>query len=447
MMSEQALDLKRSLRIVRRHWIAVSAAAVVGLGAGGAYAVTQPPALSSTALVRVASSQSAYSGSTNATLVVIADSDPVLSLAAPHIQPRPSAVGLQNLITVKSLTSGIISIKAQGRTAAQARATANAVARAFVTYIASPSSLSGSTKALVLQQATIATGRPLPVSIAIFGLLGLLAAAMLAIVVVLALSRRDRRLRLRDEIADSIGLPVLASLPVSRPTDAAGWVKLLSEYKPPAVDGWRLRSALDYLGVGGTGRGGAGQGEGVSVSVLSMASDPAALSLGPQIAAFAASLGISTQLVIGPQQDPDGTATLRAACGGTAGLEPQWSQYLQVTVREDGAIRDQARPALSVLVAVVDGQAPRVPDWMRASIALVGVTAGVATAEELARIAVSSADRGRPISGILVADPEPTDRTTGRQPQLSRATAQRAPTRLTGIPTETRQWMTQSRRP
>lgn len=446
-MSEQALDLKRSLRIIRRHWIAVSAAALVGLAAGGGYALIQPPALSSTALVRVASSQSAFSGNSNATLVVIADSDPVLALAAPHIPSRPTTADLQKNVQVRSLTSGIISIRAQARTASGARDTANAVARAFVSYIASPRSLSGTTRALVLQQATIATGRPLPASMAIFGIIGLLAAAALAVVAVLAVSRRDRRLRLRDEIADSIGLPVLASLPVTRPKDAAGWVKLLSEYEPPAVDGWRLRSALDYLGVGGAGRPGTGQAEGVSVAVLSMASDPGALALGPQIAAFAAALGISTQLVIGPQQDPDGTATLRAACGGTAGLEPKWSRYLQVSVRDDGAVRDQPRPALSVLVAVVDEKAPRVPDWMRASIALIGVTSGVATAEELARVAVSAADRGRPISGILVADPEPADRTTGRQPQLSRTAAQRAPTRLTGIPTETRRWMTQSRRP
>ena len=42
---------------------------------------------------------------------------------------------------------------------------------------------------------------------------------------------------------------------------------------------------------------------GSSVAVLSLSSDPGAFALGPQLAVFAASLGIPTALVIGPQQD------------------------------------------------------------------------------------------------------------------------------------------------
>jgi len=60
----------------------------------------------------------------------------------------------------------------------------------------------------------------------------------------------------------------------------------------------------------------------------------------------------------------------------------------------------------------------------------------VATAEELARVAMSAAVSGRDIAGILVADPEPTDRTTGRVARLPRATHRRLPTRLMGITTE-----------
>ena len=42
---------------------------------------------------------------------------------------------------------------------------------------------------------------------------------------------------------------------------------------------------------------------GFSLAVLSLSSDPGPLALGPQLAVFAASLGIPTTLVIGPQQD------------------------------------------------------------------------------------------------------------------------------------------------
>jgi capsular polysaccharide biosynthesis protein/O-antigen/teichoic acid export membrane protein len=46
----------------------------------------------------------------------------------------------------------------------------------------------------------------------------------------------------------------------------------------------------------------------------------------------------------------------------------------------------------------------------------------------------SAAADGRQIEGILVADPEPADRTTGRVPQLTRPTHRSGPTRLTGTP-------------
>lgn len=448
-MSEQALDLKRTLQIVRRHWLAVTTAAVVGLVGGGAYASLQPPRLSSTAQVRIASAGSSdvnASANTAATQVVIASSDPVLKLALPHIEPKISQKALHKELQVTSVTSSIISIQAEGRTAAQAENIANAVARAYTGYTNSPSSLSGSLRALLFQPASTATGRPLAVSITIFGVIGLLLGFALGAIGALAVSRRDRRLLLRDQIADSIGIPVLASIPVGHPSDAAGWMTLIAEYDPAMVDAWRLRGALHYLGIGDSGSGDIGQGEGISLAVLSLRSDPGALALGPQLAVFAASLGIRTQLMVGPQQDANVTASLRTACSAMAAVDSRWSRFLQVTVRDEDNARVLSSVALTVLVAVVDEQTPRVADRMRTNVTVLGVSAGVATAEDLARVAVSAADSGRQIAGILVADPDPTDSTTGRAPQPTRTAARRAPTHLTGIPTETRQWMTQTRR-
>jgi capsular polysaccharide biosynthesis protein len=445
-MSDQALDLKGSLRIIRRYWVLVTIVAVLGLAAGAAYTVVKPPTLSSSALVRIASTQSAFSTSNSSTLVVIASSDPVLSLALPNIHPPVSKRKLQKELQVTRLTSGIISIRAHGPTAAQAENTANAVANGFVAYIGSPNSLSGSVRALVLQPASTATGRSLAVAVAIFGAVGLLVGTALGAIGVLAVRRRDQRLRQRDEIADSIGLPVLASIPVAHPSDAAGWVQLLTGYKPAAVDAWRLRGALDHLGVGKSSSADPDQGEAISLDVFSMRSDPRALALGPQLAVFAATLGIRTHLVVGPQRDPDVTAMLRAACTGIGPGKPPWSTNLQVSTRHLEA-QHQAATALTVTVAVLDEEAPPSADWPRATAALLGVSAGVASAEDLAQTAVRAADRGSPLVGILVADPDPADHTTGRLPQLTRTTTRQSPTRLTGIPTETRQWMTQSRRP
>ena len=454
-MSEQALDLKRSVRIVRRHWLVVTAVAAAGLVAGGAYAVLRPPVLTSTALVRIAAPPSASSSNSSGssgngagspsdtvdTLVVIATSNPVRTLALPQIQPPVSMQTLQSELQAKALTPDIISIRAEGRTAAQARDTANAVATSFVQYIDSPQSLSGSTQALVLQAATAATERSRAVSIAIFGVIGILAGGAVGAIGVLAVKRRDRRLRLRDEIADSIGIPVLASIQVGHPSDAAGWLKLLTGYEPGVVDAWRLRAALDFLGAGNAGSATMGQGQGISLAVLSLPSDPAALALGPQLAAFAASREIRTELVIGLQPDPGAAATLCAACTGVAETE-----YLRMSVGDQRRARH--RPAtLTLLVGVIDQNAPRGADRLLATLAVLGVSAGTATAEELAQAAISAADQGCKLVGILVADPDSTDGTTGRLPQLARTTSRMAPTHLTGIPTETRRWMTQIRQP
>ena len=435
-MSEQVLDLKRSVQIVRRHWRAVCAIAVLGLVAGAVDAELQPPALTSTALVRIASPQTAYTPNGAPTLVVLASSDPVLSLAQPHIRPPVSKQTLLNELAVNSPTPGILSIRAQGRTAAQVEATANAVANGFVEYI----SLSGAAGALVLQPASTATGRSLAASLVIYGGIGILLGAALGVIGTLAVTRRDRRLRQRDEIADSIGIPVLASIPVGHPSDAAAWVKLLTEYEPPAGGARCLRRALDCLGVGVSGPADSALGEGTTLAVLSLRSDPVALALGPQLAVFAASLGIRTHLVIGPQQEPDATATLRAACTGIVPVK-----HLRVTVRDEDNVPDQPPVALTILPSVVDQQTLRVADRMRETVAVLGVSAGAASADELARAVVSATDHGRRIAGILVADPDSADHTTGRIPQLTRATAPRAPTHLTGIPRETLQWMTQTR--
>src|SRR5262249_40902681 len=154
---------KRSVRIVRRHWLVVTAVAAAGLVAGGAYTVLRPPVLTSTALVSVVAPQSASSGHSSGSsghgsssssgpadpLVWVAKGYPVLTLALPQIQPRVSMQTLQSELQVKSLTPDIISIRAEGRTAAQARDTANAVATSFVEYMASPQSQFGSTRAVV----------------------------------------------------------------------------------------------------------------------------------------------------------------------------------------------------------------------------------------------------------------------------------------------------------
>jgi capsular polysaccharide biosynthesis protein len=449
-MSEQGLSLRRSVQIVRRHKMVFGAVVALGLFLGAAYAAVKPPMLTSTTLVVLpqASASATGQGSSSAnaadsagtdmaTQVVIADSDAVLAAALPHVSPSMSLLTLQSKVQVKSLTANVLSISATGGTADQAEATANAVANSYIAYVTAANSPVGKTSATVLEPATTATGSKLPEQLAIFGLLGALAGALVGFIISLAIGQNDRRLTERDAIANSIGAPVLASIPVGHPSDPSSWAKLLDEYEPGVVQAWGLSKMLQQFGVGQTGAANGARAGASSLTVLSLASDSKALALGPQLAAFAAAQGIPTALVVGPQQDVNATATLRTACAAPSQSAAPRRKPLRLVVSDDGHL-DGLRAAFVVVVTVVDGRAPSMPDTVRTTATVLGVSAGAATAEQLARAATAAAADGRDIFGILVADPEPGDQSTGRIPRLAPAVRRPLPTRVNDVPTEIR---------
>jgi capsular polysaccharide biosynthesis protein len=428
-MSDQPLDVRRSVQAIRRHWIAVSLVTLLGLGAGAAYGVYKPPMLSSSALIEL----STTNGAAMTTEVVIADSDNVLASALPNVSPPMSLLTLRTRVKVNSLSTSILSITAQGKTAAQAETTANAVAQSYDAYVAAHSKTLKVT-AVRFGPPSSATGpsrvTAMVLDIIIGGLLGLVIAAIIA----LAGSRNDRRLRQRDEIADAIGVPVLASLPAANMTDASSWTKLFEGYEPTVTDAWRLRNALQYLGLFDSRYPHARHHSGQSVTVLSLSSDKRALALGPQLATFAASQGVSTVLAVGRNEDASVTAALRIACTAP----PKRSGNLRLVVADHGDPEMQADAMLTVVVLVVDGRNPTLANTLQTGVTILAVTAGTATAEQLARVATSAATHGSNIDGILIANPDPTDPTTGRIPQLVRPVRNVQPTRTTGMKTETR---------
>jgi len=433
-MSEQALDLRRSVQIVRRHKILVGGFVLLGILAGAGYAVLKPPMLTSTALVGLPPN----THDTN-TQVVIAGSSPVLAQALQDVHPAVSLLTLRSRIQVKSVTSNILSVTAQDKTAAGAESKANAVANSYVAYVRNKKSAAGTVQAHVLEPATSTMGPSLIDNLLLIGVVGALAGLLVGAIVALAISRGDRRLRERDEIANAIGVPVLASVAVQHPSDAGRWARLLDEYEPSVVHAWQLRTALRYLGQTEAMSSPNGNSDGFSVTVLSLSSDRGALALGPQLAVFAASLGIPTALVIGPPQEGEGNATaaLRAACA--AAPSPGRSEHLMVAVDDHNDLAWwQLGAKLAIIVAVVDGREPHIDGMRPTSSTVVGVSAGAVTAVQLAGVAVSAAADNRQIDGILVADPDTTDQTTGRVPQLARPTRRRMPTRLSGTATETR---------
>jgi capsular polysaccharide biosynthesis protein len=432
-MSEQALDLRRSVQIVRRHKILVGVFVLLGLLAGVGYAVLKPPMMSSSALVGLPPSTH-----DTATQVVIAGSNPVLAQALRSIHPAVPLLTLRDRIQVRSVTGNILSISAQGKTAAEAEGTANAVANSYVAYVKTSKSAAGTVQAHMLESATTATGTSLLTRLLVVAGIGALAGLLIGTIVALARSRSDRRLQQRDDIANAIGVPVLASIAVHHPSDASRWARLLEDYEPSVVHAWQLRTALRYLGQSDGMSPNGSNGHGFSLTVLSLSSDRRALALGPQLAVFAASLGIPTALVIGPQQGSDANpeAALRAACAAPPSPR-RFGQLVATVADHDDPAWQQLRAKLTVVVAVVDGRSPRVVGIAPTTSTVLGVSAGAATAMQLAGVAVAAAADGRQIDGILVADPDPSDQTTGRVPQLAQP-KRRMPTRLTGMTTETR---------
>jgi capsular polysaccharide biosynthesis protein len=430
-MSGQALDLRRSAQIVRRYRLLVGVVAALGLLLGIGYAMVNPPTLTSEALVVLP-----VSSNETATQAVIAASDPVLSRALRSSGPGMSLDALRSRVHVKSLSGNILSISAEGRTAAQSERITNAVANSYITYVGGRGSAVGKVDARLVAPATDATGSSALAHLVTFAVIGALAGAVAGSLAALARGRGDRRLWERDRIADTVGVPVVASVSAGRPSDPAGWSKLLAEYEPGVIHAWSLRRALNQLGLVDLDLNGPG-GESWSVAVVSLSSDRKALAIGPQLAAFAASLGVYVNLVVGPQQDENAAASLRAACATLSAQPPGRSGHLRVTADDDQSLARQ-RGTLVVVVAVVDGHAPRLDGTMRTAGTVLAVSAGGATAEQLARVSVSAAADGRDIAGIIVADPDSSDHTTGRLPQPARPARLRRPTRFTGTTTETR---------
>lgn len=426
-MSGQTLNLTRAARIMRRHMILIGACALLGLAANTVHTMVQPQVFTSSALVVLAPSVNL------GTQAVVVDSVPVVVDAMRRADLGLSLEALQTRVHARRASAQMLAISVQGDTPSWARTAANAVSNAYVAYVTSTRNPVGRQPAQVFVAAAPATVKPLSTRLLEAAGLGFLIGLLVGVITALAIGRNDRRLRQRDAIADSMGVPVLASVRASSASDAAGWASLVEHYEPEAADAWQLRRVLRHLGVADVNSPETPARGTSSVTVLSLASDRNALAIGPQLAALAATDGVPTALVIGPQQDTKATAALRAACDAAS---THRTPNLRLSVSDSGAVAEAPSGTLTVAVAVVDGQTPRVAQTMRAAVTVLGVTAGEVKAEQLVRVAASAAGDGRDIIGVLVANPLPSDETTGLMPELARPDNDRMPTRMIGVVTE-----------
>jgi capsular polysaccharide biosynthesis protein len=293
----------------------------------------------------------------------------------------------------------------------------------------------------VIQQASPAVALPVPVRAVMFVSIGAAAMFLVAAAVIVLRGRKEKTLRSRDQIADTLGVPVVASLQSRTPRSVAGWESLLATYAPDSVEAWTLRQLLQRLTPGtpeslavtrqATNRKPRTIGEDATrstrVVVLVITGDLPALAFGPQLASFSAATGARTQLVV-PPQPHESTNSLRAAASRLGG-EVQPRPGLSVDSRPDVRYSGD----LVVYVVTVDRHKPDpylfgVDD----AVTLLAVSSGAATAEDLATIALGADDVGLSIDGVVVADPDPMDRTTGRFLPTERAHLAPLPSLMTG---------------
>lgn len=476
-MAEQVVDVRAAFAALRRQRGAIALVGLLGAALGVGLPVLRPPMYTSTTEVllptpAITTSQSNPTDSD--TQVQIASSQTVLGPAGKAVKPALDFRELSRRIAVTAPSEQTLLFTASAPTAAAAEALASAAATSEVAYVAqaatigrngnlvdllhrleadlsltrsavnsakdSPAtvSLGGQLATLTGQLQTLLTSaeptpgtativqpasvavRPGPVRTYVLpAVIGLVAGLLLAALVTLFAARLDRRVRTRDHFAEVVGSPVVTSFDGPSAHSIGAWHHLVADYDADPVEAWALRQLLRQLPAQGAERR--------SVRVVSLENDVKAAGLGPLLASYAAASGVETELVLGevPHSLSMGTALRRVA--GTE-LRPG------LHVSDGTARRTDAK--LTVSVSVVDAahsdQVAAVLDRVDSPV-LLSATSGAATAKQLARAAIAADSFGR-VAGVVVVDPDPTDRTSGGI--LGRGDARHdLPTRLAGLET------------
>ena len=184
-MSQSAPDLRNSRQTFRRNGILIGAAVAASLLAGMVTAAFSSATVTSTALIALPATTL-----TAAEAVPIAVSDPVLVGALPSLSPGTSLATVRGEVQVSSPGPDVLSVSARAGTAAQAEATANAVAQSYIGYAGSAGSPAGHMPAMMLQPASSGNGSAGLMRLLVGAMLGIASGLLTGVIAALAYRRR-----------------------------------------------------------------------------------------------------------------------------------------------------------------------------------------------------------------------------------------------------------------
>lgn len=262
----------------------------------------------------------------------------------------------------------------------------------------------------VLQPGEMPTGKTSPRPVFDIGggaLIGLAAAAILVFV----LDRNDGRARRRVDVAEALGAPVLASLATPRRTGAARYRDVLERWQPNAVESLALRSAFERLEIGDPDSP-------VDLVVLTLPGDRVAPMAAARVAAFAATAGTGTALIVASADQS--VAELRTACGMSDDehVRPRLAAYdLVVGVDADNI----AEADLTIQVVVARPGRLRIPVSDRPTVTTLALSSGFASADRLAATALECVDADHPLQGVFLVNADPSDGSSGHVEPVARS--------------------------
>lgn len=289
--------------------------------------------------------------------------------------------------------------------------------------------------ATLLASATSATRPSVGRTIGL-AMLGALAGLIVGIVLSLVRARLDRRLRSRDDIARAAGLPVLASMWPKHPHRVADWQHLFDSWTPTLAESARLSRVLQDLASlsgpnanversdgldGPTSNGSAPHSTvsileaGIEVTVIVLAGDVHAQAMTVELAAYGAWLGVPVSFTVRSGETVP-AKPLRIAIERRVSRPDLHRENLSTDEGDVEASDSKFTIKLLVLDPEVPGQVARALSRkpVATALALLVVTAGYATPEQIADVVEISEEEGLHLIGVVVADPDHGDMTTGR---------------------------------